>query len=128
MPRIQKDVELLGNDDGGDLDCQLIGCTHPRMARCLAGTDIAEALECQERWGRGQFGLRPHVAARQLAFVEMNQHLDAGEREVLRRVQHRRSDGIPPAPSHRGAFVIARCPRRTVHSVYSHREAYENTP
>lgn len=111
VTRIQQDVELLGNDDRGDLDSKLADRTHPCMARCLAGHDIAEAHECQKRWGRGQVGPRPHVAPRQLALVEMNQHLDAREREVLRRVQHGRSDGIPAAACHRGSLVIARCPR-----------------
>src|ERR1035438_7244434 len=98
------------------------------MAHRLAGYDIAEALECQRRWGSGQVGLRPNIAARQLALVEMDQDLDARKREVLRRVQHGRSDGIPAAACHRGTLVIARRPRGTVHAIDFHREDYEKTP
>jgi hypothetical protein len=39
--------------------------------------------------------LRPNIAPRQLALVEMDLDLDARKREVLRHVQHGRSDGIP---------------------------------
>jgi hypothetical protein len=65
------------------------------MARRLASYDVGEVPEPQARRGLDQLRPRPNIVARQLVLIEMNQYLDAGQREVLRRLQHGGSDWIP---------------------------------
>lgn len=71
----------------------------------LAHTDLTEC-DVQNLRSLRQVCLRPSVTTGQLAFVEMNQNLQARQRKVLRRVQHWSANRVPPPTrQHRTAVI-----------------------
>jgi hypothetical protein len=64
---------------------------------------------------------------RQLAFVQMDENLEARQRQMLRGVQHRDANWIPSAAGHHGALVVGSYAPGAVHSIDCH-PAQEKTP
>lgn len=92
---IQQDIKLFRDHHGWNLDSQLMASLNPDTTPRLAGTDILEASDFQKPRPVSKVYLGPDVIARQLVFVEVNQYLQAGKREMLGCVQHGDANRIP---------------------------------
>ena len=77
---IEQDVEFFCDDHGRYSDSELLPLSYPAFTSTLASSDTGWDGRAQQLGTVQQFGFRPDVIARQLSFVQVHQHFQAGER------------------------------------------------
>jgi hypothetical protein len=88
--------------------------------RILTSTDAGWHRVAKDVRNKAQLGFGPNVITRQLALLDMNQNLEASQREVLSGVEHWSADRIPSTACDHRAPIVVRRPPGSVHPIDCH--------